>query len=104
MRRTVAGGVLLIAMLILVGVLLLPIASTARPGGPASLAAAPAPTPTYVSELAPAVVVGPDQPAALPSVGARAQATDGAPTAAAFALALLGTLLIRLATPHPRGR
>ena len=54
-------------------------------------------TPTYVSELAPAVVVQPRQAAVLPVSGAgpNAGAANPLPRAAGFALLLLGGLLIR---------
>ena len=54
-------------------------------------------TPTYVSELAPAVVVQPRQAAALPDSGAGPDATPAnpLPRAAGWALVLLGGLLLR---------
>ncbi len=54
-------------------------------------------TPTYVSELAPAVVVQPRQAAALPDSGAGPDAgsANPLPRAAGFALVLLGGLAVR---------
>ena len=49
--------------------------------------------PTYVSELAPAVMLAPE-PAALPATGARAGAGTPWPKATGLALALLGGLFI----------
>jgi len=50
-------------------------------------------TPTYVSELAPAVMLAPE-PAALPGTGAGAGAGTPWPKATGLALALLGGLFI----------
>ena len=54
-------------------------------------------TPTYVSELAPAMVVQPRQAAALPDSGAGPDASSAnpLPRAAGFALILLGGLAVR---------
>ncbi len=55
-------------------------------------------TPTYVSELAPAVVVQPRQAAALPDSGAGPYlgAANPLPRAAGLALVLLGGLAVRI--------
>jgi hypothetical protein len=50
-------------------------------------------TPTYISELAPAVMLAPE-PAALPGTGAGAGAGTPWPKATGLALALLGGLFI----------
>jgi hypothetical protein len=62
-----------------------------------SASAVPPPTATYVSELAPAVMVPPRQPAALPASGAGASAATGWPKAAGLGLALLGVLFVHAA-------
>ena len=59
-----------------------------------SVAAAPEPTPTYVSELAPAVVLAPDEPEELPPAGAAAGAASLWPKAVGAGLALFGALLV----------
>ena len=59
-----------------------------------SVAAAPRPTPTYVSELAPAVVLAPSEPEGLPQTGAAAGAATLWPKASGLGLALLGALLV----------
>jgi hypothetical protein len=56
----------------LLGIVCVAVAQLASPDAPAvSAAPAAAPTPTYVSELAPAVMVPPREPATLPATGAR---------------------------------
>lgn len=59
-----------------------------------SVFAEPGPTPTFVSELAPAVAIAPRQPAALPRSGVGAGPIVPWPTATGAALALLGCALI----------
>ena len=63
-----------------------------------SVVAAPAPTATYVSELGPAVMQPPRQPAGLPASGAGAN-DEGAPWSpiAGVGLALVGAALVHFA-------
>ena len=100
MKRTLArascAGLLAVLLstgtgLVILGFAFVPTSETTR----VSLAATA--TPTYVSELAPAVVVQPRQAAALPDSGAGPNlgAANPLPRAAGFALLLLGGLLIR---------
>ncbi len=72
-----------------------------------SVFAEPGPTPTYISELAPAVAIAPRQPAALPRSGVGVDPiVPWWPTATGVALALLGCVLIYTALaqrPEPDG-
>ena len=52
------------------------------------------PTPTHVSELAPAVMLPPREPAALPASGAEREAGTPWPKATGIGLAVLGVALI----------
>ena len=68
-----------------------------------AIAAAPQPTPTYISELAPAVMQPPREPAGLPSTGAGVPQAVPWPKVAGLGLALLGALLVHAALtlrPH----
>lgn len=68
--------------------------STARAPVKASVQQEAATTPTYISELAPAVMVAPKQAAALPEAGAEIDGSAPWPKLAGLALALLGGLFI----------
>ncbi len=96
-------GLLLAVLLIGAGFGLL--GSTAdRLSQTSAIAAPPSATPTYVSELAPAVMQPPRQPAELPSSGAGIGTAAPWPKAAGLGLALLGSLLIHAAlTLRPHG-
>lgn len=59
-----------------------------------AVSAAPQPTPTYVSELAPAVAVRPERPAVLPDTGTSSLSLPPWPGVAGIGLALAGALLI----------
>ena len=100
MKRTLArasyAGLLAVLLstgtgLVILGFAFVPTSETT------SVSLAATATPTYVSELAPAVVVQPRQAAALPDSGAGPNlgAANPLPRAAGFALLLLGGLLIR---------
>lgn len=58
------------------------------------VALAPTPTPAYISNLAPAAVRAPIEPAALPSSGAGFTPRTVWPTAAGVGLAMLGALMV----------
>ena len=100
MKRTLArasyAGLLAVLLstgtgLVILGFAFVPTSETT------SVSLAATATPTYVSELAPAVVVQPRQAAALPDSGAGPNlgAANPLPRAVGFALLLLGGLLIR---------
>ncbi|MCH8813608.1 MAG: hypothetical protein IH957_00715 [Chloroflexi bacterium] len=56
--------------------------------------AAPQPTPTYVSELAPAVAIAPREPATLPATGVASGGVGPWPKLSGLALAFLGAFSI----------
>ena len=100
MKRTLArascAGLLAVLLstgtgLVILGFAFVPTSETT------SVSLAATATPTYVSELASAVVVQPRQAAALPDSGAGPNlgAANPLPRAAGFALLLLGGLLMR---------
>ena len=82
--------------LLLLGLGLLFLGAGASPvSETSSIAASAQPTPTYVSELAPAVMVAPREPATLPASGATGpNGGTPLPKAAGLGLALLGSLFI----------
>jgi len=91
--RARQAGLLLAVLLLISGVALLVLG--ADPVSEASsVASAPKATPTYVSELAPAVVLAPSEAEGLPPVGAAAVAASPWPKASGLGLALLGALLV----------
>ena len=99
MRRTLARASCsgLLAVLLSTGAGLAILGSAFVPTSETtSVSLAATATPTYVSELAPAVVVQPRQAAGLPDSGAGpASSANPLPRAAGFALVLLGGLAIR---------
>ena len=100
MRRTLARASCagLLALLLSTGAGLAVFGSAFVPTSEtASVSLAATATPTYVSELAPAVVVQPRQAAALPDSGAGPDtgSANPLPRAAGVALVLLGGLAVR---------
>lgn len=85
---------LLLTVLLLVSGVGLPVLGAHQVSETSSVAAAPKPTPTYVSELAPAVVLAPGEPEGLPPAGAAVGAASPWPRASGLGLALLGVLLV----------
>lgn len=90
--RARQAGLLLAVLLLVAGAGLLVLGAD-QVSETSSVAAAPKPTPTYVSELAPAVVLAPGEPEGLPPAGAAA-ALSPWPKASGVGLALLGVLLV----------
>ncbi|MCH8993805.1 MAG: hypothetical protein IH959_02425 [Chloroflexi bacterium] len=90
--RARQAGLLLAVLLLVAGAGLLVLGAD-QVSETSSVAAAPKPTPTYVSELAPAVVLAPGEPEGLPQTGAAAGAATLWPKASGLGLALLGALL-----------
>ncbi len=68
--------------------------STNRAPVEASVQQEAATTPTYISELAPAVMIAPQRAAVLPTTGAESSRSEPWPKLAGLALALLGGLFI----------
>jgi len=77
----------------------------AQPERESDAPATPPPTATYVSELAPAVMISPREPAALPASGVGVGPAAAWPKAIGLGLALLGGLLVHTAlTLQPDNR
>ncbi len=91
--RARQAGLLLAVLLLVSGVGLLVLGAD-QVSETSSVAAAPKPTPTYVSELAPAVVLAPGELEGLPAAGAAAATPSPWPKASGAGLALLGVFLV----------
>ena len=104
MRRlvTCGGALALLLTLLSTGWGLFP---AGQPSNETSVLAAPPPTATYVSELAPAVMLPPrDEPAALPSSGGGQGADGPGLKLAGLGLGLLGLVLVHTARAlRPKG-
>ena len=95
--RLWAGPIALVLTLLFVSSGLLLADSWAAPAAeptPTLTPTSSTPPPTYISELAPAVMVSPEQPKELPPGGAPLPAASVWPKAAAGGLALLGALAV----------
>jgi hypothetical protein len=88
-----SSTIAILATVLLLGLAMVPILGETAP---TTLAARP--TPTYVSELAPAVSVAPRPAASLPATGGAVDVRDAVPTAkiAGLALALVGLVMIHV--------
>ncbi len=90
------GPVGVLLAVLFVALVLALVGSTSRPIGQSStVAAAPQPTATYISELAPAVVLPPRQAEILPASGAGTGGPSPWAKTAGLGVALLGCLLIQ---------
>lgn len=97
LRSAIIGAALLPLVLFVTGIIHSPSGA-----GLSQASASPAATPTYVSELGPAVAIAPQEPTALPRTGGGSPTRFPWMTLAGVSLTLIGSALVYSALRMPR--
>jgi hypothetical protein len=104
--RTIWRFPFLMTVFLAIALAAIALGAVAPPNATRSGALATGPTPTYVSELAPAVSIAPRSAATLPATGGDAELQDALPISkvAGVMLALAGILLVHAGLRRRDGR